>query len=169
INEEGLPIVEIQETEENEVQSRITKDEKDDLEPNLKQIGQSKEEEELRASDSLSSFDSDASPSGVFTHVPIKAKQIEPMKARQIEPMKAGQTEPMKARQIEQTNVTVKSTVIENVTLPEEYDTEALEDEIWKKQIASEYHQKRINFITQQGGLSSDESQLPQSSERPKK
>ncbi|CAG8635471.1 5415_t:CDS:2, partial [Dentiscutata erythropus] len=41
VNEEGLPIVEIQEIEENELQSRITKDEKNNLKNSEKQIGQS--------------------------------------------------------------------------------------------------------------------------------
>ncbi|CAG8655740.1 4868_t:CDS:2, partial [Scutellospora calospora] len=50
-----------------------------------------------------------------------------------------------------------------------EFDTEALEYEIWKKEIASEYHQKRINLIAQQGGLSTNESPLPQPTERSKK
>ncbi|CAG8648874.1 432_t:CDS:2, partial [Cetraspora pellucida] len=191
INEEGLPIIEIQETEENEVQSRIKKDEKDDLKPSLKQIDQSQaksddtsfwdkllaeEEDELRVSDSLCSSDSDDSPchdeddeDATESSEKSESESNDEDDEEEWEETGASTHVPTKAKQIEQTNTPVKSTVIENVASLEEYDAEVLEDEIWKKQIASEYHQKRVNFIAQQGGLSSDESQLPQSSERPKK
>ncbi|GES80101.1 unconventional prefoldin RPB5 interactor 1 [Rhizophagus clarus] len=49
----------------------------------------------------------------------------------------------------------VRTTVVEKEVHPEDVDVEALEDEIWMKEISSEYHQKRLQFIAQEGGLSS--------------
>ncbi|CAG8509657.1 14560_t:CDS:2 [Acaulospora morrowiae] len=48
----------------------------------------------------------------------------------------------------------VKSTVVEKEIPREEQDADSIEKEIWMKEIASEYQQKRLNFISQQGGLS---------------
>ncbi|CAG8712239.1 11739_t:CDS:2, partial [Acaulospora morrowiae] len=48
----------------------------------------------------------------------------------------------------------VKSTVVEKEIPREEQDADIIEKEIWMKEIASEYQQKRLNFISQQGGLS---------------
>ncbi|CAG8598804.1 5029_t:CDS:2 [Rhizophagus irregularis] len=53
------------------------------------------------------------------------------------------------------TNSPVKSTVVEKEVRSEDVDVEALEDEIWMKEISSEYHQKRLQFIAQEGGLTS--------------
>ncbi|CAG8817013.1 11686_t:CDS:2 [Gigaspora margarita] len=201
VNEEGLPIVEIQEIEENELQSRITK-EKNNLKHSQEQIGQSQakpddtsfldkflaeEEEELRRGEASESNE-ESEPENddddddyeeeweeeeeveqnddIDSDEYLEDEESEEYKVKQIEQTKSPVD---KAKQIEQKNAPVKSTVVENEMLPEECDAEVLEDEIWKKEIASEYHQKRIKFITQQGGLSSDESQLPHPIERPKK
>ncbi|CAG8529571.1 15315_t:CDS:2, partial [Acaulospora colombiana] len=48
----------------------------------------------------------------------------------------------------------VKNKVIEKEIPPEEQDADSIENEIWMKEIASEYHQKRLDLISQQGELS---------------
>ncbi|RIA85239.1 hypothetical protein C1645_879424 [Glomus cerebriforme] len=59
------------------------------------------------------------------------------------------------AKNSKQINSPVKVAVVEKEVRPEDVDVEALEDEIWMKEISSEYHQKRMQFIAQEGGLTS--------------
>ncbi|CAG8526795.1 8109_t:CDS:2 [Funneliformis caledonium] len=49
----------------------------------------------------------------------------------------------------------VKAVVVEKDVRPEDVDVEALENELWMKEIASAYHQKRMQFIAQEGGFTS--------------
>ncbi|CAI2187180.1 12183_t:CDS:2, partial [Funneliformis geosporum] len=49
----------------------------------------------------------------------------------------------------------VKAAVVEKDVRPEDIDVETLENELWMKEISSAYHQKRMQFIAQEGGFTS--------------